>query len=470
MFTCARRSVRRLVIFAALAFAAIPPAAASADLQFTSTGSPVPFPDTTVGQMSQQTLHLTNTSTSTSVNITGQTITGPGANQFALGPALCPPTLGPSASCNLDVRFNPSQTGSFTAQIEVANNSAPNPLIGALSGTGVAPDLTFSPTALDFGLVDVDDSQGTAQPVTIQNNGAAPTQISQIDINGPGSSAFHIDGGGCQPQMLAVGQSCSQSIRFEPMGARNYNATLHARVGGFDFTAALTGVGGIGDLVVAPSTVDFGRVLVGGSATATVTARSSGNAPFDSLVAFIAGPNVGDLRVVRDLCSLRVLVPSQQCSVTVRFSPSVAGPAEGALALVGDDEPHVAMLRGEGVSRAPARRSPRRVRVVFARKSHSARIRDGRINLGRARCKGAPACRVTARTKFVAKLGASRRPYLVRGSTRRWNLPRNRALSIPVPHGMRGTPSRVILTMRTRAAGHRSTVARRALGLIHAKH
>lgn len=49
----------------------------------------------------------------------------------------------------------------------------------------------------------------------VQNTGAATVQVNQIDKR-PDSGAFRTDPGKCQPQILAPGQACSVSVRFEP--------------------------------------------------------------------------------------------------------------------------------------------------------------------------------------------------------------------------------------------------------------
>jgi hypothetical protein len=48
----------------------------------------------------------------------------------------------------------------------------------------------------------------------------------------------------------------------------------------------------------------------------------------------------------------------------------------------------------------------------------------------------------------------------------KWTLARGRPISIPLPRGVRGTLSRMTLTMKTRAPGHPVTVQRRLLRLI----
>ena len=462
----ARRTLCIAAFFLGLLSAALP-AAAQADpasqLDFVPDASPVSFGAVTVNQPSVRMFTVKNIS-SVPANLNGLTFSGPDAGQFQPEGGFCGSTLGPSASCSFNIRFTPASPGSFGAQLEVHYDGVNEPLTRQLSGDGVAPDLTLTPGSVDFGITSVEERDGTA-PLEVQNAGGAPVQITALAIDGPDSSAFRIDGNTCQPQPLAAGQVCPLVIRFEPQERRAYNATLHVRAGGADFTTTLTGVGGVEDAVMSPSPLDFGNVPVGTSATATITTRSTGNLPFQSVVAMLAGGDVGDLRIVKDMCSLQLLLPTQTCALTVRFTPTTVGPVQAAVAVVGDTQPHLARIRGLGVAPAPrpARPRERGVRVAFAKRG-VAEVRRGRVRLGRARCKGAPACSAKVATRFAVRLGG--RTYLARGRVHRWTLAPAGRVSVPLARGVRGELSRVILTLHTRAPGHRTTVQRRVLRLV----
>jgi hypothetical protein len=454
--------VRRVFLCAVLGSMALP-AVAQANLEFSpNVTTPVAFGSTTLMNPREQMLTLTNTSTTAQENISGVSITGPEANQFGIGPYSCPPTLGPGASCNFTVRFNPSHAGSIAAQLVVNNNPKP-PLTRQLTGIGVAANLSPSPTTMDFETVLVDDG-GDSRVIDVLNMGSASTQINQLDIGGPDASAFRLEGG-CIGQDIAPGQHCSLSVRFEPRDPRVHNATLHIGAGGSDFPVALTGLGGVSEIALTPDLLDFGNVTVGSSATKSFTARSVGNAPFQAIVAVVSGGDVGDMRVVRDMCSLRLLIPTQQCTISVRFTPSAAGSAEAALAIIGDDGASLARIRGNGVAGPPAPPAARKARVVFKRKRGPARIKHGRVKLGRASCVGTPSCTATVRSRFMVKVAGARRPYLVQGRSQKWTLPRKRPVSIPVPAGVRGTLSRVIVTVHASAPGFATGTQRKVLRL-----
>jgi hypothetical protein len=440
----------------------IPAAAQAQGLEFSPDGMPVAFGATTLMNSNERTVTLTNNSPA-AVNLSGSQVTGSEASQFGIGPWMCPPTLPPGANCSFTVRFNPSHAGVINAQLQVNHNSSPQPLIRQLNGIGVAANLSPSATTMDFETVMIDDG-GESRSIDVLNMGSAPTQINQLDITGPDASAFRLEGN-CMPQNIAPGQHCPISVRFEPRDPRVHNATLHIRAGGSDFPVALTGLGGVAEITLTPDPLDFGNVAVGSSATKSFTARSVGNSPFQAIVAVVAGGDVGDMRVVQDMCSLQLLAPTRQCTISVRFTPSAAGPAQAALAIIGDDGAYVARLRGNGVAGPPAPPAARKARVVFKRKRGPARIKHGRVKLGRASCVGTPSCTATVRSRFMVKVPGARQPYLVHGRSQKWTLPRKRPVSIPVPAGVRGTLSRVIVTVRASAPGFATGTQRKVLRL-----
>jgi hypothetical protein len=135
---------------------AIPAVAQAQGLEFSPDGMPVSFGATTLMNSNERTVTLINNSP-TAVNLGGSLVTGSEASQFAIGPWMCPPTLPAGANCSFTVRFNPSHAGLISAQLEVNNNSSPQPLTRELNGIGVAANLSPSATTMDFETVLLDD-------------------------------------------------------------------------------------------------------------------------------------------------------------------------------------------------------------------------------------------------------------------------------------------------------------------------
>jgi hypothetical protein len=343
-----------------------------------------------------------------------------------------------------------------------------------------APQLSLNPGSHDFGTV-VLNRGGQQTGFWLDNSGPDWLPI-QVDVTGPDASAFGAwdSCGGGVPQW----SGCNVTAQFDPDGARDYAATLRVRSGDHSFTAELTGTGGLRQVTATPNPVDFGTVELGDSSTRSVTLQNTGNVFFQSMVAIPVGGDVGAFRLLEDGCSMRVLAPSVGCKLKLTFEPYEADNAEAALAVIGEGDPALVTLRGVGVeppaepvahapsaattetaaaaaSAKPAARTARPktakrpARVAFNwRRGLPAPFRGSRVDLGVARCVGAPTCRVSVRAWYVtaaAGLAAGTRTTSVRRAT--WWVGSGSPVALWIPQGLGGKPRRLIAELSTRAAG-----------------
>jgi hypothetical protein len=72
----------------------------------------------------------------TSITISGITITGTNAGDFAISSKTCTGTLAAATSCTIDVTFKPTATGVRNGTLQVSTNAIPSPITAALTGTG----------------------------------------------------------------------------------------------------------------------------------------------------------------------------------------------------------------------------------------------------------------------------------------------------------------------------------------------
>lgn len=475
-----RRSLLAAAACALALVAAAPAAQADPNGDLVIAGmSPLDFGTVSVGNSFTQKVTLKNSGIE-SASIASVSFAGPDADQFSVDTSPCPPTILSSSSCDLDVRFNPSRAGAAAATLLLeADGLTPQSTL-MLTANGAARELQLNPSAVDFGTARVNDCC-SSQWIQIQNVGQADVPVDATSIDGPDSSAFWINNNSCN-FTLAPGNSCSVEVRFQPSEGRQYDATFHAWSGPAEFTSSLTGLGGVADATLTPGTADFGDVEVGESKTVAITMTSTGNQPFGAFVDIINGGDVGQFRLMTDSCALVPLMPGDECRITVRFEPTSAGTYEAKLTSLGDGEPKVAVLRGVGV--APPRSAggsggghggsassssssgsgPTPARVGFGNRG-PARYYDGWAYLGRARCNGAPRCRVTVHSQYIVTFDGKSRPYLVRGRTRTWTLTSGQRVLVPMPRSLKGDPSRVLLTLEVQAAGHPTGVQYRSVRL-----
>jgi hypothetical protein len=338
------------------------------------------------------------------------------------------------------------------------------------SPPGPSP-LTAQPSSQDFGLVHVDQGEQNAS-IWVQYNGADTVQLGASTIDG--DSALRVSGDGCNNQLLSSGMDCNVGIGFDPDDTVHYAASLHVPVAGFaDLDVPLAGTGAAQRVTLAPSALDFGSVAVGDSAVRSFTLTSTGNLPFQSLIAIPSGGDVGGFRVEHDGCSLQQLVTGSACDVAVRFAPPAVGAYAATLLLIGgESQPGIVPLKGAGAPApapapslvvAPPVASEPLADVAFdAPAGLPAPVARGRIDLGNAHCVAAERCTVVVRARVYAL--ASRRASMARdrgiSSARTdvvlWHLRASGGHArLGLPASLRGRPALLVATLRTHAADRR---------------
>ena len=107
---------------------------------------------------------------------------------------------------------------------------------------------------------------------------------------------------------------------------------------------------------VAPSSVDFGGVLVGAILSRKVTVRNDGTAELHIGQITLGGASPSQFRqpAAADLCSGTVLPPGGSCTLKVKLKPSVTGPLSATLVIPSDDpDQSVVTLPLGGVGQTP---------------------------------------------------------------------------------------------------------------------
>jgi hypothetical protein len=235
--------------------------------------------------------------------------------------------------------------------------------VEAGSGSGGAAAISVSPGTLTFGPQEVGTSSA-GQVVTVTNTGSASESIYVSFASAGGTSGgddFRLVGDtACgEPDTLAPGASCSDSIAFEPITTGTLDASMNVSVNSFDGTpvasASLTGTAFDGpsasELTISPASLSFAPrfILTGASAPQTVTVTNTSSQP-----AFISNPGAGDqFGISSTTCDSVTLAVGASCTVAVTFVPSSPGTISGALSVqVGSypDESSLSIpLTGEGL-------------------------------------------------------------------------------------------------------------------------
>lgn len=200
--------------------------------------------------------------------------------------------------------------------------------LGALNAFAVAPQLMRSPSVLRFGNVDV--GQTETLMVSLTNNESTSVTISAVSVSDPSFATSNL----ILPLVLTAGQSVEVSISFTPPATGWIPGTI-------DFTSDASnsilavqagGTGVISETVTAsPSTLSFGQIAVGSSATLPLVltnARSRG-------VTISGMQTIGNVFSVSGVTFPLTLNAGQSVTLTVTYTPTTAGLIGGSLLFVG---------------------------------------------------------------------------------------------------------------------------------------
>jgi hypothetical protein len=304
---------------------------------------------------------MTNTGAAT-LNISNVAITGANTGDFVIGTSTCnAAALAPAGKCTVQVRFKPSTRGLRSAALTFTDNAAGSPHSVTLSGTGLAPEVTFSPASIPFG----DQRTGTAsleQQVTITNTGNSSLTINTLIRSGTDFNQFVLGAQTCTGVAIAPGGHCTADVAFKPTTVGAKSATLRTtdNAPGSPHTMALTGTGIAADVSFDPP-LNYGDQTTGTtSASQTLTVTNSGTASLTVGTVSIAGTDPTQFNLVSETCTTAAIAPGATCQVTVTFNPTTAG-AKSAVVRLTDDapgSPHTSALSGNGVD--PVAISPAR--------------------------------------------------------------------------------------------------------------
>ncbi len=202
--------------------------------------------------------------------------------------------------------------GAMTAQEKLLEFS-----LFDLTGDGTAP--TLAPTPFDFGTEPVGSTTGI-QRFFWTNNTFFPATVSSATTTGD----FKLTANHCTT--VAVGANCELDVDFAPTALGVRTGTLNVTANSGNATSALSGTG-VSPLAVSTSSLAFGKVDVGASASQTLTVSNVTAAALP-----LATPAAtGDFSTTSTCAAT---IPAQSsCTVTVIFTPSATGTRTGTLNL-----------------------------------------------------------------------------------------------------------------------------------------
>ncbi|MGA8452090.1 MAG: choice-of-anchor D domain-containing protein [Candidatus Acidiferrales bacterium] len=292
--------------------------------QLGASPASVNFGSVNVGSSGSQTVTLTN-SGSASLTISQATASDTG---FSVSGITTPLTLGAGQSTSFTAKFSPTSAGSVSGSVSLSNNGPNSPVTVALtgSGTATAPQLTITPSSVNYGSVAVGSS--APQTITLTNSGNATLTVTQATASGTGFSMS----GATMPMNINAGSNASFTATFAPTsaGAASGSISVVSNAPGSPAAVALSGTGVQGQLGANPASVSFGSVGVGSTGTQTITLTNSGTAS----VTISQGTASGTGFNISGLTTPQTLGAGLSTSFTAQFAPTSAGSPTGSISIV----------------------------------------------------------------------------------------------------------------------------------------
>ena len=328
----------------------------------TVTPGSLSFPDQDLDTPSApQAILYTNTSTTSTVNISSIIFTGSGDFTQAIegglpGDCLSGP-IAPSTACNIWVVFTPTGTGQALGTLTITDNASTTSHAIALSGVGAVPLDVLTPSSLTFADQAV-NTAATAQTVTVKNEATIAT-LNIINIATTGDfSWFPPAVNPCVVgTQVAPGATCTISVGFTPTAAGTRPGTLTITDNSERGSNAviLTGTGVLVLSTVTPASLTFAQQAIGvPSATQNVTVKNTDA----SQTLLVTTPVVtGDYQVSNNGCTAPLL-PATSCIIQVAFDPTASGVRAGTLTVSGNGSSMPAMVALTGTAGATSTLAP----------------------------------------------------------------------------------------------------------------
>ncbi len=254
-------------------------------------------------------------------------------------------SLDPGKSITVQVTFQPTQVGNFTAQLDIQTDVAGLSQTINLSGNGVAPLMSVNTTVLDFGTQLITGTKDLN--ITITNNGNSDITSLSYTLNG---TAFSIPVSATAP--ITPGGSKTVTVRFSPTDMLTYTGSLTIQSDGGNQTISLTGLGATPkiQMIPDPSALDFGTIATDSTKTMALTIKNSGNSILT--VTGITNPTAPFSYVFAPVFPISLL-PGSTYTVTLKFAPTADGTYSNSLTVNSDASNGDPVVQLQGIAATP---------------------------------------------------------------------------------------------------------------------
>ena len=297
----------------------------------TATLTPATYDFGSVAVGASQTSVFTLTNTSTTSIAVGTVVLAPESTNSYSYTKTCGTSLAAGASCTFTVTFKPTTGGSSATTLNISDDAG----VQKATINGSAPQITFSP--LDFGTVNI--GSDSVQYLRVTNHTNAAVSFMTADRSNP---AFDIYlGFACFT--IPANATCDFPIVFTPQVAGAQSGTIILTNAAGSFAATVTGTGGTAPQITF-SSLDFGTVAIGSSASAYLAFTNHGN--LDATFAHPVTQSPFSIALIGTDCS--TILANSTCTLAMVFTPTVAGVQSGTVTLSNASRSYTATISGTG--------------------------------------------------------------------------------------------------------------------------
>lgn len=205
--------------------------------------------------------------------------------------------------------------------------------------TDIVPEIIVTPIAYDFNNVRLFTSSAS-QTFTIFNTGTADLVVDTITLTGADANEFSIINNIASGQNIPPSESRSFDVLFSPesTGAKSAAVKIQSLVPGDPIMIPLTGTGVVSNIVLSPTSHDFGSIELSTSSPPhafTATNTGTGDLVIESVS--ISGPDAAEFSVITDMTMGQPIGPSESTSFEVIFSPSSSTSKSAKISVLSND-------------------------------------------------------------------------------------------------------------------------------------
>ncbi|MGD9714490.1 MAG: beta strand repeat-containing protein [Thermomicrobiales bacterium] len=238
-----------------------------------------------------QVVNVSNTGNGNLI-ISSIAFSGGNTADFAFTSTTLPITVLPGGNAEINVTFSPKASGARASTLFITHNAAVLPSQVTVTGTGLAPVIELSPTAMNFGSLLVNTTSNSN--LSIRNTGTSNLVVSALAITGTNAAEFTYSA--APPLTIAPGTVTQVPITFAPKQAGLRSATLNitSNSAGSPHTVTLTGMG------TSNGTFTMPAVSVGKDLEVLATASVDAPAPAGGLTVTVSSSDPTKLLLSAD--------------------------------------------------------------------------------------------------------------------------------------------------------------------------